>query len=907
MIAFIKASTNNKRSTLKMNQRQLSSHRRISTAKAEKSDRKSKESGSHKSRQNTKTSRLSVESISPKENRRTRDRSLVCCGCLDVDDSDSEIKKRSVGSRSKSKSQKQGSSKRDLRASVKSQDKSSEKREALKNQKTSKISEIFDLPGKIEATIEKKEAEKSLRDDKTEDNPPAEADPINGNLPEGTELVPSMTSGEQLLATETEETSPDQLRKDNLMQFKTEEVKQEMVQQAEKKKTYEKPSEFEEPTLMDEEVYLVQIGKRRQDLIPFFLTDTKPVRKMNHKIFDNWFKSINNCDSYTKSSNFLYEEKDFTNMFDERDELLGLFQNANNLGKELSSKELKFHSEISNMKDVRKQLRNLKVMSSMSRVMSDVSNQQHQSSFTKNRASKISRSSSRWLRQKSGLEILNNFNKKWKDTAAVSEEQVSIREGIKTPIVTTNVTESIESPKDMMLSIHTNNPYWSIAKESAKSTEFMTKRNKMKEEFIKNLEKDVDYPGPTFGKYRMPIANFKLSLPLPNPSSVGSFQLQELYKRHFSSLVTNGEAKYFPSLKFINPNHLSIAINKDTEGLALLGVGDRTVIAGGYLQNCEINESDIFIDESGLSIKNSLVENYSSEGHIAVAIKIYRSEIPRASAVDFLREAALLHYISKNVKAASPQYLGIVNLNPSSSFLSFGLVTLLVGDPENFEVVTLDRLLWQEIQSRSEHKIELDNWRWIKILLNLTKLIHRLHRKLIVVNNIKMNSIIMRYIPGKGWTSPKITNFSKAYISRGLGNCLLNKKEVEPAKPIHKNLNDARSYEEDISALGCVIRDVNLSLGLGLEGIVEYIQPHVPIKEYWTTCELIDALEGAMIEERNNSKYYPTTYNQQEKKRTNSSMAKKTKSSAYSESVRKSIQQNVLIEKLKIFCSNCYL
>ncbi|CAD5119026.1 DgyrCDS7676 [Dimorphilus gyrociliatus] len=861
-----KTSGVNKKSLSKLNQKKssLGKQRSSSRQAVVRNGRKSKDN-LRKSRQTKQTSKISLSSVSPKISGQSRGRSVGCCPCLDGDDSDYEIKKTSTNTKpTKAKGQRKELSKKDIRALEKVQEKIMAAKEIQRNAKAQKAAEVVESTKTIEAIVERRQVENNEKaEDGTEDNPPAETDITNGNQNEGSEANPSMTSGDQLPLTETEETIPEQLRKDNKRQFESIEKKQELSQQIEKRKTLTESNELEEPFSTNEDVVIYQQQtKRRNDLIPFFLRkQPKNEGKMNRHILDNWFRAVDDSENIPTHTNTLYDDKDLSGLLDDVDELTVLFKAINSLYKDLSSKEQKLHFELSNMKDVRKQLRELEQVSSLGRIMSDISNLKQSSMTIKDQPSKMSKTSSRWMRPKSAIEIIHNFSKKWKDTSQ-NDEQLSVREISKTPLIATEASESSDQDIEPTAPVKKGNPCWVIARDSMKSSEFTSKRNDMREAFLKTLEEHIEYPGPTFGKYRMPIANFRIPIPLPNSSSVGSFQLQELYKQHFASLASNTETRYFPPLKFINANHISIAVNKETEGIALLGVGERAVVAGGYLQNSEIGSFETFIDQSNSGVINSLVGQCNSEGHVAVAIKIYRTGIPRASAVDFLKEAVMLNYVSKSVKAASPQYLGIVNLNPNSSFLSFGLVTLLIGEPETFEVVTLDRLLWQEIQSRSEHKIELDNWRWIKLLLNLAKVIHRLHRKLIIVNNLKMNSIVMRYVQGKGWTSPKLTNFSKAYASGGVGECILNKKYTEYISH-NKMFNEAKSFETDITALGCVIRDVNLSLGLGLDGIVEYIQPYTPAKEYWSTCEVIDALEGAMIEERNNPKQLFSVFNNQ--------------------------------------------
>lgn len=62
------------------------------------------------------------------------------------------------------------------------------------------------------------------------------------------------------------------------------------------------------------------------------------------------------------------------------------------------------------------------------------------------------------------------------------------------------------------------------------------------------------------------------------------------------------------------------------------------------------------------------------------------------------------------------------------------------------------------------------------------------------------------------------------------------------------NSQNSTSFETNISQLGKIIKDINLALNLGLEGIVEHCQSSTEKQDFWSTCRIVEALEGAMNE-----------------------------------------------------------
>lgn len=169
-------------------------------------------------------------------------------------------------------------------------------------------------------------------------------------------------------------------------------------------------------------------------------------------------------------------------------------------------------------------------------------------------------------------------------------------------------------------------------------------------------------------------------------------------------------------------------------------MGKNAIYIGGYIKDNSIRELDEFSEE------HVSVKCHNEQGRLAVVLKLYKTNQSKGlNAIDLVKEGIMLDYINKNIPYAGPTLMGFVSMSFSEEYLPIGIVTALIGDPDNFEVLTLDRILLQEIISRREkHEKILDDWRWVKILIKLTKIIQRLHRKLILINNLKLNNIVMR-------------------------------------------------------------------------------------------------------------------------------------------------------------------
>ncbi|CAD5115594.1 unnamed protein product [Dimorphilus gyrociliatus] len=343
---------------------------------------------------------------------------------------------------------------------------------------------------------------------------------------------------------------------------------------------------------------------------------------------------------------------------------------------------------------------------------------------------------------------------------------------------------------------------------------------KTSKQFLNNFLSRINDHHITRGRYWTPVIDNhfqKIVTPLLNPRILDHSQLEMLYNQEWRALVGNDKGTYpnMFSLNFINPSQLEIAYKDKSNEPILLGSGKRGVVIGGFLRDPV------------------------SENRFAVAIKIYKLNDKSPIAISLTKEAHILDYIGRNIKNIAPSSFGLVNLMTNSHFLPVALVTLLIGDSRSFEIATLHRLLIHETYNR-EHRPKkklMPNWRWMKLLADLFKLIQKCHRKSIIVNNISMNSIVTTYVDGEGWTCPVLTNFSRATLYGSF------QTDTKALTATHPNL-----FNVDRKSLGRIVRSVNNALKLGLEDIISCLESSSVLDDYQTLYTITNNLDRTWLE-----------------------------------------------------------
>ncbi|CAD5122862.1 unnamed protein product [Dimorphilus gyrociliatus] len=275
---------------------------------------------------------------------------------------------------------------------------------------------------------------------------------------------------------------------------------------------------------------------------------------------------------------------------------------------------------------------------------------------------------------------------------------------------------------------------------------------------------------------------------------------------------TTGFLGTLPLLKFTDVESIEFTDS-------VVGVGKHSVIIGGYYSNYKIPDS--------------LPKKTSNERDV-VAIKLYEKNVKGALAiVDVFKEAAILSYLftdDSDNHLLIPKLIGLLQLEESYDFLPFALVTKFIGNRETMEILTMDIVLVKETDSRKQGRIIIENSQWIEMLINLAKFIRKCHRKLVVVNNLKLTNIAFQRLVDGCWVHPIPLNFSNSYR---INKC-------------SKSTRYLNSFEPDITQFGCLIKSVDLCLNLGLEKITSHCQTSTPVNLYWSLCDIIDALEASL-------------------------------------------------------------
>lgn len=296
---------------------------------------------------------------------------------------------------------------------------------------------------------------------------------------------------------------------------------------------------------------------------------------------------------------------------------------------------------------------------------------------------------------------------------------------------------------------------------------------------------------------------------------------------------TTGFFGTLPLLKFADVESIEF-----TDSIVRVGI--HSVVIGGYYRSHENSASS--------------PEKKSNERNV-VAIKLYEKNIEGAlTVVEVVKEAAILSYLyteDEDSHFLVPKLIGLLELEESSNFQSFALVTEFIGNREGMEISTMDAVLLKEMDSRKQSRVIIENSEWIEMLIKLAKFIRKCHRKLVVVNNLKLTNIAIQKRLFDGFVYPIPLSYTKAYrLSKSLSNV--------------RHLN---SFEPDITQFGNLIKSVDLCLNLGLEKITSHCQTSTPLNLYWSLCDIINALEDSLRnvgkvlkDERNNKKTLKIDY-----------------------------------------------
>ncbi|CAD5110797.1 DgyrCDS162 [Dimorphilus gyrociliatus] len=528
--------------------------------------------------------------------------------------------------------------------------------------------------------------------------------------------------------------------------------------------------------------------KPPQNLLPFFICHK--FTQLEQAILDLdelWFRSHESIAMSTGKS-FKTVESELYQMMDQ-DSVLNLLIEQKKLEDNSRKKEFEFQTAIKGLHDIKQQLKVMDQLNNDRKPMSTVA------SIILDRKS-TSVMSSKWMMEdakSSASALIKKYAPK--QEKSMQESKVSIKKA------------STESVKII-------GRQWSIAKNNRMPKEERKDKSSLMIEELNKIKKQNEMEA------NMPIADFFINPPPFQPEMSHSDQINALhdeYIQQWHEYVTNDRQDSkrtfkLPRIKFLL-DPISYMNNPNTGRQILLGISRRSVLMAA---TCQIN-SNIYL-HSNLLVRKGTMENWQDLTNknvqsVIVTVKLYKKSVRESTIFDLIREAQILDYVGQRTSAV-PKFIGLLKVAESEQYLPFAIATVLFGDADDLGTISLEKLLLTEISRRKEgQEVILENW---------------------------------RYYPDKGWTAPKISNFGRAYILDGFSD--KSSKGLKGMAEKSSFRQYSMSFESDIFQLGYIIKQVDLSLNLGLDGIVRFCQSTTSNDLFWSTCDIADALEGAMAE-----------------------------------------------------------
>ncbi|CAD5124212.1 DgyrCDS12511 [Dimorphilus gyrociliatus] len=328
-----------------------------------------------------------------------------------------------------------------------------------------------------------------------------------------------------------------------------------------------------------------------------------------------------------------------------------------------------------------------------------------------------------------------------------------------------------------------------------------------------------------------------------NKSSIGSFNTRKQYSEiPIPKILSKDEAvmkrlvsayekcndnykidhidSILKEFRFLDNEDL-ILVDDEEKGVRVISKGQKSIYVASYLKNylCKVpNDREIRT--------NKIIHlNFSNErGEAAVVLKLFR----------------------KDDKDNSLIGLVILSLNPF--YYEIGIVSHLIGDPLNFEVISLDRIILLDYEKRSKKSNDnLTDQQWIEILITLAEIFKNLHNSYTIINKIELKNIVLRPIDqySSSWTIPKLTCFQHATIH----------SKVQEFTGINTLFDDNMEefFRVDVQLLCNIIEQINFTLNLGLDNlggrqlssseIHQYLFNHLNTKNHYFNGRLLKNVE----------------------------------------------------------------
>ena len=227
-----------------------------------------------------------------------------------------------------------------------------------------------------------------------------------------------------------------------------------------------------------------------------------------------------------------------------------------------------------------------------------------------------------------------------------------------------------------------------------------------------------------------------------------------------------------------------------------------------------------------------------------VAIKINQKFV---SLSEFINECAIHHTLSNT--RITTQLHGIVQLEESSKYIGYAIVSEFVGDESKFESHTLANLINEEIHYRKVNNgsEKISNLDWMRLCIRITRCVQYVHKKDIVINDIKANNILVKR--KAGLMVPVMIDFGLA----GTGTCYhpftVQPELADTFLTKHYNLapelvyNRETTTASDMYAVGRILQDINKAApSLDLERTIIICLSYIP-ENRPTADELLGVLK----------------------------------------------------------------
>ena len=217
---------------------------------------------------------------------------------------------------------------------------------------------------------------------------------------------------------------------------------------------------------------------------------------------------------------------------------------------------------------------------------------------------------------------------------------------------------------------------------------------------------------------------------------------------------------------------------------------------------------------------------------------------------EFINECAMHHKV--NDPLVTTQLHGIACMEKTTTHMEFAIISEFVGDEDTFASQTLANMIHAEIDykrnnNRSSLVCDVD---WIRLCIGIVRCVQYVHKKHVVVNDIKSNNILVKKKDGQ--FIPLLIDFGIAGTNTCAHPCLVAPEDAEKFLLEYRNVAPEMVYQRqttaasDIYSVGSVLQDIcKGSPNLHLERVITLCRSADPDNRF-TADELLAVLEFKM-------------------------------------------------------------